>query len=115
MEKDLIKRLVSTEVENWSKGSSEKHNISLTSQATDFISELIINIKDDPSPIWTRISIVAYDEFQRRTISTIPLALDYMLSRRPKIYINHEIGVWEIWHSLSQILTKFCFIPEKDM
>ena len=115
MNNELIKTSVKREVNNWVDIDVVLSRRKLTPKAIDFIAELIINIKDDPSPLWNNRIINLDDEFQRRAISLIPEALDYILLRRPALYLSAEISTWEIWNSLTGILVRFCFIPEKDM
>lgn len=114
MNKELIKTSVKREIDNWVDGSIIIPTRNLTPKAIDFIAEVINNIKEDPSPLWGEKPFNS-DDFQREAISLIPEALDYILRRRPALYDNSEITTWEIWNSLSRILVRFCFIPEKDM
>lgn len=118
MNRESIKSSVKKEVENWRKDSIQNYPlISLSSKAIDFITDLISNISEDPSPNWKRnpITLPDYDQYQREAIATIPKALNSLINKLPFNSKNATISVWEIWQSLPKILRDFCFIPEKDM
>lgn len=115
MEEYTINERVKEEIAGWKKRMYLK-NISpnISAKAIDFIIEMINNISEDPSENWG--SNRNYDDIQHTALAKIPAALDYITDlQRPNIKKEFTISSWEIWQSLSLIMIKFCFIPEKDM
>ncbi|GAA3963090.1 hypothetical protein GCM10022246_15410 [Pedobacter ginsengiterrae] len=119
MERYSIESQVRKEIEDWQKEYRRNvFSVRISPQAVDFITELIANISEDPSPLWQKRNqnFDDFSNYQRTAIANIPEALDYIVDLR-RFRFNDEITIssWEIWQSLTRILVKFCFIPEKDM
>jgi len=115
MNESQIIELVSYEIENWeAKMSQRKIYARISPKAKKFIVELIENIQDDPSEYW-KLKTSA-ESVQSLAIGRIGEALDLII-RQKRLMFQHEINIssWELWNSLSRILVRFCFIPEKDM
>jgi hypothetical protein len=79
---------------------------------------MIENIQEDQSKYWEHKWIEG-DTAQEFAISLIPNALNDLttirrFSRRIFFTKGREIKIssWEIWHSLSEIVDRFCFIPK---
>jgi hypothetical protein len=112
MEHGEIQKSVGNQVEQWMRlQSMRKRPFELSSGAVQALTAMIVNIQQDPSPRWADFDV---DATQRVAISMIPNALADMLSnfRRP----DHSsiITSWEIWHSLSRALDRWCPVP-KDL
>lgn len=114
MNEDLINKEILNEIESWSNKMRQREIfVKISPQAIKFITELIKNIQDDPSVYWKLRT--SFESLQILAIGRIPEALDMIVQKQ--IYYHREIYIssWEVWDSLSRILHKFCFIPEKDM
>lgn len=114
MDSDQIKQQVVNQVNRWKrlrKLNGQTANIS--EGGINFFCLLIANIQNDVSPSWVNLNINNPDILQEEAIALIPTALNQVVdtigSRN-----NIEISSWEIWHSLSRILDKLCFIPKKS-
>jgi len=119
MEHSQILERVKKEIKIWEMQQIErKQQIFITDKAIEFIVEMIDNIVKDPSEYW---KLRDKNAFQELAIARIPNALDLSIhhNQRFRRHIFFEdnlvISSWEIWYSLSRILERFCFIPEKDM
>lgn len=119
MEKSVIREQVKLELEKWT-GLQKKRNmeVSFTPKAIDFLCLMIENIQEDKSTYWDYESLEG-NTAQEYAISLIPNALNdlkrYRRSgRRIHSFKRNEIKIssWEIWHSLSEIVDRFCFIPK---
>jgi len=116
MEKEQIQERVYSVVDNWIS-LQEKRNVSvsITEKAKDFLVEVINNIVEDPSAHW-RSKNFDQNAAQELAISLIPNALhDIYPFRRHNISAKGKdinISSWEIWHALSYILDRWCFIPK---
>lgn len=122
MEEATIRKRMELEIDNWMSGQYKEgfhDSISISEEAKNFVVEMIQNIVKDPSEYWKLDP--KEGQFQELAIARIPDALDQIIRfnkrhRRINTYEPRiQISSWEIWYALSQILIKFCFIPEKDM
>src|SRR5690554_1948808 len=118
MEKTEIREKVQIEINKWTKLQEKRQiNISFTTKAIDFLCLMIENIKDDKSQFWHSMDLES-DVLQELAISLIPNALNELPYRGKyrNFYFSQKkdirISTWEIWHSLSQILDRFCFVPK---
>lgn len=115
MNESQIFEQVSYEIDNWqNKMAQRKVYTKISPKAKKFIVELIENIQEDPSEYWKLKT--PSESLQILAIGRIPEALDIIVRHR-RLLFHHEIHIssWELWNSLSRILIRFCFIPEKDM
>jgi len=112
MEHSEIQKSVGIQVEQWMKlQSMRKHPYELSSGAVQALTAMIVNIQQDPSPRWAEFDV---DATQRVAISMIPNALADMLSNFRRPDNSNRITSWEIWHSLSRALDRWCPVP-KDL
>jgi len=114
MEDYQIKDQIEVTVENWIKIQLElDYKISISPKAKDFLVEVISNIQQDSSRYWTEKN--NFDSAQREAISLVPIALNEVLRYyRPKDkkHTTIKITTWEIWHVISPILNRWCFMPK---
>jgi hypothetical protein len=111
-----VERIVRDWVELRQGKSSE--SLKVSEGAVEFLAMLIEFIEKDPSPAWDRRfkKISDFPSDTRLALSMLPKALDNLTDRWPKYKYRNEISEltsWEIWHELSRILDKMCFIPKK--
>ena len=117
MEKQEIRKQISNEVNKWiALQEKREKKVIFSPKAIDFMCTMIENIEDDRSNYWN------YDQTDNRpsqefAISLIPNALNDLtvfrgFGRFPFKKREIYISTWEIWHSLSEIVDKFCFIPK---
>jgi hypothetical protein len=117
MKKTVIREKVVLEIEKWMIAQKEIDlYISFSSKAVDFLCLMIENIEEDKSQFWDYHPL-KNDAAQQFAITLIPNALDELkiLSKFGKNYKENgdvKISSWEIWHSLSRIIDRFCFIPK---
>lgn len=115
MPTDQFRRDIEASVERWSSLQSRRSQVvTFSPGAIDFLVQMIENIKQDPSSFWTEE--INYDTAQEFALSLIPNILNELLnSYRFRGNLNQpelRITSWEIWHSLSNILSNWCFIPK---
>lgn len=118
MEKTEIKKRVELELEKWTSLQENRQvNVSFTPKAVDFLCLMIENIREDKSQYWDKNELET-ENAQELAISLIPNALNdltyFKRYRRPVFRGKRDfkISTWEIWHSLSDIVDRFCFIPK---
>lgn len=119
MEKSVIREQVELEIEKWTSLQKKRNmEVSFTPKAIDFLCLMIENIQEDKSKYWDYKSLEG-NTAQEFAISLIPNALNDLtefrrFSRRMTFSKGREIKIssWEIWHSLSEIVDRFCFIPK---
>lgn len=119
MNKEQIFKEVNNQIELWKRLQEKRQVIvQFTEGAIDLLCQIIENIEKDQSANW----IYKNDDFntaQEFAISLIPNALnDINPYRRSRWYENdfkrnYDISSWEILHSITTILDRFCFIPKK--
>ena len=89
--------------------------VRLSRKAKDFLVEVIGNIQQDPSESW-EANEFSKNSAQELAISLIPNALNEILPyhryNRSIDKQNFKISTWEIWHAMTPILSKWCFIPK---
>lgn len=118
MKNSQIKELVSLALTRWTDGRRNLGSlkVSLSDRAESFLVEIIENIEKDRSEIWSpeRLTRHGIDAQQRRAISLIPDALDSLSLKLGRLRGEGDIVIttWEIWHDLSPILLRLCFIPK---
>lgn len=120
MEEIQIRDQVNLAIKQWSNLQNRRGiSVEITDRAIDFIIELISNIKLDPSPFWRTKDNYSYDSAQEFAISLIPNALNDIqrINSYKRRFKSSSITIssWELWNSLTQVLSTFCFIPEDDM
>lgn len=116
MKQEEIKLNVSEQVDKWvymMRGSGSE--VILSPRAIEFLCLMIANIESDRSKYWSNESSIS--DQQERAISLIPNALNeviYYRYRRPRRRMDetYYVSTWEIWHSLSRIVNRFCFVPK---
>lgn len=117
-ETEIIEK-VQIEVKKWTTLQKKRNfDVALSPKAVDFLCLMIENIQEDKSQFWD-YNQLANQDTQKIAISLIPRALDdltqfYYFDRR--FFLDQEVKIssWEIWHSLSRIIDRFCFI-RKDI
>lgn len=119
MEKSIIREQVKLEIEKWINLQKKRNVIVVfTPKAIDFLCLMIENIQEDKSKYWD-YKIFEDNNAQEFAISLISNALNDLIAfrrfrKRPSFFRETEIRIssWEIWHSLSEIVNRFCFIPK---
>lgn len=117
MEKEIIKEKVNEQVNQWtilqSKIGMEWY---ISSKAIDLMTELIENIKEDPSLTWNKN--LDYENSQEYAITLIPNMLNELIQggnrviKRKRTITDGKLTSWEILHSLSKTIDKWCFVPK---
>jgi len=113
MELDEIKKGVQTSIDKWLEFERMSQNsLELTKGASELVVQMIVNIKDDPSPSWKEVEL-ELDSVQRFVISTIPnILLDMNREYRSFNWKQQKVSSWEILHKISDALDKWCPIPK---
>jgi len=116
MEKQEIKKQVNVEVKRWlSFQKIGQQNVVFSPKAIDFICLMIENIEEDKSKYWDYNQTVN-NHTQQLAITLIPEALNNLKILRGFHILSFvgeiNISSWEIWHSLSEIVDKYCFISK---
>lgn len=116
MENSKIREDIDVVVKRWITVQENLNvTVSLSKKAKDFLVEVIDNILQDPSDSW-ETNEFNKDSAQELAISLIPNALNEILPyRRYNRSIRNEnikISTWEIWHAMTPILSRWCFIPK---
>jgi hypothetical protein len=118
MDKTQIRESVQGEIKKWTTLQNTRQiNVSFTPKTVDFLCLMIENIQEDKSQFWD------YSQFesgaaQELAISLIPNALNELFYRRGRPFLRRQrereikISTWELWHSLSPIIDRFCFIEK---
>ena len=76
--------------------------------AVEALSQMVINIKEDPSSSW--VGIIP-EETQEYAISVIPNILNEIFLRFQRRRGPRQLGKitsWEIWHGISSALDSWC-------
>ena len=74
------------------------------------LTQMVINIGEDPSPIWAKVDA---EPNQRYAISVIPNILNALEYRgRFSSKKTAKISSWELLHGISAILDEWCPIPK---
>lgn len=110
MNQTQIRSQVNKQVERWKK--LRKIEAEISGGGIDFLCLLVVNIQEDKSPAWTKLDENDSNLLQEEAIALIPYALDEV-AVSTGTRNNMKISSWEIWHSLTTVLDKFCFIPKK--
>lgn len=100
-------------IQRWQQNhNSRQGSVQISPKAIFFLIELIENITADPSPFWSKNEkigeIPLREEQQLQAIYLIPSALDSIVSNGRIDFIT----TWELWHSMSKILDRMCFISK---
>lgn len=119
MEKSAIREQVELEIKKWTNLQQRRNvEVSITPKAVDFLCLMIENIQEDKSIYWNKKRFEE-NNAQEFAISLIPNALNDLrgfrrFGGRQNYFKEREIKIssWEIWHSLSEIVDRFCFIPK---
>lgn len=119
MKKNEIREKVDYQIKQWLSLQERRETyVKFTPKAIDFICLMIENIESDKSAFW-RFKESEDQSAQQFAISLIPNALNelrpferYSRYESIKNVKDTQISSWEIWHSLSHILDRFCFIPK---
>lgn len=119
MNNNIIREQVNEQIKGWLR---LQNNIgrqwSISPKAIDFIVEVVENIQEDPSQTWQRENF-NFEASQELAISLVPNALhDIIANGRLRGYrrrrnVDGKITTWEIWHSLSKTIDKWCFVPKE--
>ena len=113
IEKEEIRKQVNSAIEKWSNLQKKRRmHVIFSQKVIDFFCLMIENIEDDRSTYWD------YDKSesnnaQQFAITLIPNALNELTEFRRYLRFQSKvreihISTWEIWHSLSEIINKFC-------
>lgn len=105
---------VSNKLAKWGKQQKIKGWMPEFSEgAINSVSQMIINIKEDPSSYWIDVDTT---EIQAYAITVIPNVLNeiFLRFRRGGRFYekNTKITSWEIWHGISDALDTWCPIPK---
>lgn len=114
-----IREAVDNQIKLWLKlQESRRINVRFSPKAIDFICLMIDSIETDKSTFW-EFKESEHKPAQQLAISLIPNALNELspfqrFSHFGSIKKSREVEIssWEIWHSLADILDRFCFIPK---
>lgn len=90
----------------------ENERLTVTQGAEDFIVEMIDKIESDPSNYWQPAN-TNINSLQQIAIEKIPEGLKTFIYKY-RGQSDLIISSWEFWHSLSEILKLFCFIPHQE-
>ena len=114
METYEIRDQVSEAVTSWRNNLPlRRRELEISQGAIDALSQMIVNIQDDPSGYWVEYES---DQMQRQAITIIPNVLnDIFLRKYPRATqsIPNKITSWEIWHGISHALENWCPIPKE--
>jgi hypothetical protein len=115
MEYSQIREETENQIKLWLSLQQPRQYVELSSKAVGLLAILIENIKDDPSENW-RTDNFNSDAAQALAISLIPNALNEVFYIRTirRLGLRNEVKIssWEILHSMSTILSRWCFIPK---
>ncbi len=108
METNEIQRAVENAVGEWGRLQDlRRRPVELSRGAVNALVSMVVNIAQDPSPQWAEFDA---DATQRVAVSLIPNALtDLRVNYRLQ---EKMITSWEIWHSLSRLLDRWCPVPK---
>ncbi|MCH7408954.1 hypothetical protein MM239_06080 [Belliella sp. DSM 111904] len=117
MKKEIIREQVNRQIKEWIRLQNELGGeYSISPKAIDFVVEVVENIQEDPSSTWQRENF-NYEASQERAISLVPEALNDIIAygrlRSYRRRRDRKITSWEIWHSLSRTIEKWCFVPKE--
>jgi len=112
MERQEIDTSVEKEIDAWinEQQQSSDRAYEITKGVRSFFSEVIENIRTDPSPRWRTGN--GTDGNQRTAISNISTALTTVSQQVRQQPGTIKISTWEIWHRMGKILDDLCFIPK---
>ena len=111
MQHEKIRLLVVDEVGRWQAlQRRQQRPTEFTGGAIDALTQMVVNIEEDPSPYWGDFDVEATQLF---AISLIPNALVDMRRAFPRNHLmKGVVSSWEIWHSTSSLLDRWCPIPK---
>lgn len=118
MNREQINKQVSDQIELWLRLQIKRQvKVEFTDGATNLLCQIIENIETDKSKGWD-YNIDEYKTAQEFAISLIPNALNDIYPYSRGRYYNdlkkgYTISSWELLHSITDILDRFCFIPKK--
>lgn len=111
MDSQKVDELVLREFNKWNiLQIKQGREAEISNGAVKAISQMVINIKEDPSNYWGDINT---EEIQMYAIQAIPNVLNDIFLRYPRrVPKPKKITSWEIWHGISYVLDSWCPIPK---
>lgn len=114
MKEREIEEEVGLAIRKWEQMLEQQNRkLQLTPGAKSTLTQMILNIEEDPSPYWPEVE---YDSVQRFAISLIPnVLIDMSFSRHLFRYRwrHDKVSSWEIWHNISMALDRWCPVPKE--
>lgn len=114
MESNEVYELVSIEFKQWNHLQGLRGwEVDISGGAIKAISQMVINIEDDPSSLWRDINT---EQTQLYAIHAIQNILNDIFLRHGRMRGRNnikKITSWEIWHGISDSLDSWCPIPKE--